>query len=194
MTTKELIDFGLFFDFISNEKLLMYFKNKSVANIPKYISGLNNLMTALDNHGYELEQKLFNCHATAPYGYCSQLSNSLTQIMQFLVLNNEEITEEDLVTLNRLLLTFSDKCLNLKILLALVEHIQANGKGKFNPVIEALEARCKTLSEAPVIVSTIKPLTASHPGCLSKKKLSIGEDSTKFCLFFYLWYLTIPFF
>lgn len=74
---------------------------------------------------------------------------------------------------------FSDKCLNLKILLALLEHIQNHGQNKFDTVIEALEARSKTLSEAPVIISTIKPLTAPHPGCLSKKKLSIGKNLPK---------------
>lgn len=64
MKVQELIEFGLFFDFLSYDKLSTYFKRKEVRYIPKYISGLDNFMTALDTHQKDLERYYFDNAAT----------------------------------------------------------------------------------------------------------------------------------
>lgn len=44
MTTDELTEFGLKYEFITYEKLCFYFRNKVPENLPVYVEGLSNLV------------------------------------------------------------------------------------------------------------------------------------------------------
>jgi hypothetical protein len=95
MTTQELSDFGLPYEFITNEKVVLYFRNKDVASIPSFISGLKSLLDCIEEHEFALEKKLFSCQKTSPYHYSGDLSNILSQVLKFLIENSSEIAQED---------------------------------------------------------------------------------------------------
>lgn len=44
MTTDELTEFGLKYEFITYERLCLYFRNKVPENIPMYVEGLSNIV------------------------------------------------------------------------------------------------------------------------------------------------------
>ncbi|CAI2361768.1 unnamed protein product [Moneuplotes crassus] len=173
ITVEQLKEFGLNFDFITNEKLCWYFRNKTPAKVPHYIEGLENLMNCLEEHGHELEVHLFPSKETEPYIYSGELANFVVQTLTFCVKNIDTSDEELTTRFNKLFEIFISRCINLKILLNFAETIRELEIEKFTSICELLENRAKNLSEITSIIKTIEPKVTKKPVVLSGGPLSI---------------------
>ena len=124
MTVNELIDFGLNFEFLTNEKLSTYFKYKTIKKIPDYILGLDNLLSSIENFGSELESKLFDWpKKIIPYTYGSNLSNFVFQILEYLV-KNIMYTKDHFEIFTKVLAMFKNKWMNIKNFLMIKQHFE----------------------------------------------------------------------
>lgn len=177
MTTNNLLEYDLLYDFLTHERLHAYFKHKAVNNLVKYIIGVKNLMDALDTHESEVEKQYFyvpKLNKSDAYTYSSDLANFLSQIFQFIVQNSARVDDTNKEIVDKLLTTFCGKCHNLKTLLSLTECVEKhNPDERYNRVIEGFKARTKLLSEDLAIIKSVRPKNASNPGCLATRKLNI---------------------
>jgi hypothetical protein len=170
MLTQDLSQFGLTFEFMTNEKICKFFRHKTVANIPSLIEGLNSFMNVLETHGHKCEKHFFASKSGDPYAYSGDCSNLFSQVLIFLAQNTEKVSESDFETLIKLFEIFSSRCKSIKILLNLVEIIDLYDGCKLTPVKDVLNNRVKYLTEHK---NDVNQQIATKK--ISKKNMSIGK-------------------